>query len=128
MEHDEEDMTYELPDTVLTLDAYQGAAMRTRNAQTDLLYSAGKLTAESGELLQHVLKARYHNRLAPSGAMLEELGDVLWYVAAVATDLGLTLSDVAACNLAKLRARHGGAYNPAHYVSLSETTVTKEQP
>jgi NTP pyrophosphatase (non-canonical NTP hydrolase) len=112
---DDEDMTYEPVITTRTLDAYQADAMRTRNGDTDLLYAAGKLTAESGELLQHVLKARYHGRTAPSGAMLEELGDVLWYVAAVATDLGLSLSDVAESNLAKLRARHGGSYNPAHY-------------
>lgn len=113
--NDEEDMTYELSATPRTLDAYQSEAMTTRNGDTDLLYSSGKLTIEAAELQQHVLKARYHGKLAPRSAMLEELGDVLWYVAAVATDLGLTLSDVAECNLAKLRVRHGAGYNPAHY-------------
>lgn len=112
---DEEDMTYELPDSVLTLDAYQRQAMATRNPETDLLYTAGKLSVEAGELLQHVLKQHYHNQPAPAGALGEELGDILWYVAAVATDLGLDLSTVAVCNLAKLRQRHGSAYNPAHY-------------
>ena len=126
-DQDDEDMTYEISNTSRTLDAYQRQAMQTRNPGTDLLYSAGKLTAESGELLQHVLKDHYHGKAAPAGAMLDELGDCLWYVAACATELGLTLSDVAASNLAKLRARHGSAYNHGHYVSLSETTVTEEQ-
>lgn len=58
--HDDEDMTYELSASFRTLDAYQKDAMRTRSAKTDLLYSAGKLSVEAGELLQHVLKMRYH--------------------------------------------------------------------
>lgn len=72
-DQDDEDMTYEISNTSRTLDAYQRQAMQTRNPGTDLLYSAGKLTAESGELLQHVLKARYHGRMAPSGAIAHYL-------------------------------------------------------
>ena len=34
--------------------------------------------------------------------MVKELGDVLWYVANLATELGVTLSDVAELNLTKL--------------------------
>lgn len=112
--HDDEDMTYDLS-IPLTLDAYQRQAMQTRSPRADLLYTAGKLTVEAAELQQHVLKAHYHGQPGPSQAMLDELGDVLWYAAAVAADLGLTLGDVAAANLAKLRQRHGSAYNPAHY-------------
>jgi len=35
----------------------------------------------------------------------KELGDVLWMVAAIATDLGLSLSDIASNNLVKLNLR-----------------------
>jgi NTP pyrophosphatase (non-canonical NTP hydrolase) len=38
-------------------------------------------------------------------AIIKELGDTLWYAAAVATELGVSLSDVAAGNLEKLRDR-----------------------
>jgi NTP pyrophosphatase (non-canonical NTP hydrolase) len=38
-------------------------------------------------------------------AMSKELGDVLWYVAQIATELGLDLDEVAQANLEKLLSR-----------------------
>jgi NTP pyrophosphatase (non-canonical NTP hydrolase) len=38
-------------------------------------------------------------------AMSKELGDVLWYVAQIASELGVDLEDVAQANLEKLLSR-----------------------
>jgi len=35
----------------------------------------------------------------------KELGDVLWYISQIATELGLSLSDVAKLNIEKLQSR-----------------------
>jgi NTP pyrophosphatase (non-canonical NTP hydrolase) len=54
-----------------------------------------------------VKKQEHHGTdKADPQAILKELGDVLWYVTAVAGDYGLTLQDVAEANIAKLRARY----------------------
>ena len=37
---------------------------------------------------------------------MEELGDVLWYVAGLASHYGLSLDDIMAGNVAKLNARY----------------------
>ena len=37
--------------------------------------------------------------------LAKELGDVLWYIATLSTELGLDLEEIAAGNLAKLSAR-----------------------
>lgn len=99
----------------MELNEYQRQALATRNQDTDLVYTSGKLTIEAAELQQHALKARYHGKPLPAAEAIEELGDVLWYAAAVADDLGVSLSEVAEQNLAKLQLRHGAAYRPEHY-------------
>ena len=74
-----------------------------------LVYPALGLAGEAGELANKVKKVlRDHGgHLSEEAreAILAELGDVLWYVAQVATDLGESLEAVAQANLAKLRSR-----------------------
>lgn len=93
-----------------TFDAYQQAALRTRNPALDaagaLLDPACGLAEESGEVLALVRKHLLAGRALDREALALELGDVLWCLAATAAAAGLTLEDIAARNLAKLRARH----------------------
>jgi NTP pyrophosphatase (non-canonical NTP hydrolase) len=98
-----------------TLNEYQTQAVATLNQDTDLVYTTGKLQCEAGELSQYALKAKYHGKPLAIHAAIEELGDVLWYAAATAEQLGTTLEEVAQLNIAKLRERHGAHYNPEHY-------------
>lgn len=94
----------------MTLDEYQKAAARTLNPrlndQEKLLDAAAGIAEEAGEVLAHVRKHLYQHRELDRERLSEELGDVLWCVAAVATMCNLELSAVARQNEQKLAARH----------------------
>jgi NTP pyrophosphatase (non-canonical NTP hydrolase) len=94
----------------VTFDEYQKAAAQTMNPRlTDderLLDAAAGIAEEAGEVLAHVRKHLYQGRPLDRDALAEELGDVLWCVAATATASGCDLSKIAATNIAKLRSRY----------------------
>ncbi len=96
--------------------AYQEQAITTAvyPSQAKILYPAIGLANEGGEVLGKVkkwLRDETDNWLRGEisderkAAILDELGDVLWYAALVAEDLDASLSDVAQANLDKLFGR-----------------------
>ena len=96
--------------TPVTLDEYQQASTRTLNPRLSdkekLLDAAAGIAEEAGEVLAHVRKHLYQGRELNRDQLAEELGDVLWCVAAVATMCELSLGDVARRNQEKLARRH----------------------
>lgn len=91
--------------------AYQRSAARTAIYPEEhrILYPALGLAGEAGEVANKVKKLV---RDGPDGRpddwreqISSEIGDVLWYCAALATDLNLTLGMIAAQNEKKLSAR-----------------------
>lgn len=93
----------------MTFEEYQATAKRTMNPRlTDnerLLDAAAGVAEESGEVLAHVRKHLYQGRTLDKDKLAEELGDVLWCVAATATAAGLSLEKVASSNTQKLALR-----------------------
>ena len=83
-------------------DAYSTAIYSTQYAVT---YPVLGLVGEIGEFANQWKKTiRDGARIDPEWAM-RELGDVLWYLSAICTDLNLSLGDVALANLDKLASR-----------------------
>jgi NTP pyrophosphatase (non-canonical NTP hydrolase) len=76
----------------------------SRDEQT--MDAASGIAEEAGEVLAHVRKHQFQGRELDAARLKEELGDVLWCIAAVATSAGFELDDVAQFNLEKLRHRH----------------------
>lgn len=95
----------------MTLDEYQELAMRTadypvvEDAAALPVYPALGLAGESGEFADKVKKAWRNGTPLDLYATVRELGDVLWYIAAAARDIGVTLEEVAEANIAKLTDR-----------------------
>lgn len=98
--------------TIETLNDYQRESRRTWNLiHTDhaITYPTLGLVNEAGEVAGKVKKIFRDKGGVISNAEREtlkyELGDVLWYLAQIATELDLTLEEVAQANLAKLASR-----------------------
>jgi NTP pyrophosphatase (non-canonical NTP hydrolase) len=70
-----------------------------------IFYPALGLSAEIGELNNKIKKKMRDNAVLDKEDMEGEIGDILWYVAAVSGDLGLSLDKIAQKNLAKLESR-----------------------
>lgn len=90
---------------------YQRRAMETAIYPESgaIQYTALGLASEAGEFAGHVKKMMRDDEgeLTPQRreALLHELGGVAWYVAAAAKELGFTLGDVLAANIAQLADR-----------------------
>ncbi len=95
----------------MTLNEYQTAALETAMYPNEykIIYPALGVTEESGECSGKVKKIiRDNDGVFTDEKKLElakEIGDVLWYCAALAHDIGYLLEDVGKMNVDKLRSR-----------------------
>jgi NTP pyrophosphatase (non-canonical NTP hydrolase) len=89
---------------------YQEMAKTTAiyDKQHKILYPALGLAGEAGEVANKVKKLIrdvYENNKDYREDIGHEIGDVLWYCAVLADDIGLQLSDIAFNNTVKLKDR-----------------------
>ncbi len=93
----------------MNFDEYQERAKQTARYPIighGVIYPTLGLTNEAGEVSGKIKKIFRDKEgiISESDrrALLAELGDVLWYLAQVSTELGLSLDDIAEHNIAKL--------------------------
>jgi len=102
----------------MTLEAYQNKAAEYIFYKGALLYPTLGLNGEAGEVAEKVKKLHrddemnfltedFPDQLDPEDAfeLALELGDVLFYLAACAGDIGYSLEEVAELNIEKLKDR-----------------------
>lgn len=99
----------------LTMNGYQFLAAKTAKAYDDpekelVILSLG-LAGEAGEVADYVKKVVGHGHEMDKTKLALEISDCLWYCSALAGWLGLSLSELAAANLDKLRARYGDEFS-----------------
>jgi NTP pyrophosphatase (non-canonical NTP hydrolase) len=93
----------------MNFDEYQEVSKRTFPPDLrdlDRLVFGLGLCGEAGEVAELLKKYHGHGKALDLARLGEELGDVLWYVAAIASAHGLDLRGIAALNVEKLRARY----------------------
>ena len=113
--------------TPLSLNSYQASTADTaiypgKGTPLGLIYCGLKLAGEAGEVAEKIGKAIRDDGMEPWASRVDvvewdnltperreaikgELGDVLWYVASAARELGYDLGDIAQANLDKLASR-----------------------
>lgn len=82
-----------------------------------LNHSVAGMVAEVGEASTLLQKVVYHGKPFDEGMrtkLIEEYGDILWYLAEGVSVLGLNLEDVASANVAKLARRYPERYSDWH--------------
>jgi len=91
---------------------YQKKASKTAiypDVGKNFIYPTLGLAGEAGEIAEKVKKILRDEggelTLEKKEELKKELGDILWYVAQLSTELGLDLSEVVATNLEKLASR-----------------------
>ena len=99
----------------LSLNEYQADAAATMIYKWKVIYPALGLASEAGEVCDKIKKMIRDQDIRFDGSeqltdkqradIIFELGDVLWYVAALSRDLGVSLNELAHMNLEKLKLR-----------------------
>ena len=100
-----------------TFDRYQEAAKETaiypdhgKCTMPALAYVGLGLASEAGEIAGKIKKIMRDNNgemmsVSQRGALVDELGDVLWYIAMLASELEIGLDYCATVNITKLKSR-----------------------
>ena len=98
----------------MTLNSYQTLAQRTANGDLDvkgkLINGAMGLCGESGEVIDHVKKHFSQGHKLDVDKIIDELGDVLWYIAETASACGATMEEIARLNIGKLKKRYPAGF------------------
>ncbi|HLO15165.1 MAG TPA: nucleoside triphosphate pyrophosphohydrolase family protein [Anaerolineales bacterium] len=98
---------------------YQELAARTLVDRPDieipdremmLVWEALGLAGEAGEVANHVKKGVFHQHGIDIEKLKNEIGDTLWYAAALCTTLGLDLSEIMQANIKKLEVRYPNGF------------------
>ena len=93
---------------------YQQRAMLTakrRDFSFDLMHSALGLSSEAGEFTDAVKKTLVYGKALDKENLLEELGDLCWFIALACEVLNVEMTDIMEQNIEKLKKRYPEKYS-----------------
>ena len=108
----------------MIISEYQEKAMRTVNSKIPLEQlneGALGLVAESGEVADLVKKHLYQGHPFKKDKLIEELGDVMWYIALLCYSQNLSLHDIMQGNINKLEQRYPNGFSVEDSIKRVDT-------
>ncbi|MHB1648243.1 MAG: nucleoside triphosphate pyrophosphohydrolase family protein [Cuniculiplasma sp.] len=78
------------------------------------------LAGESGEVVDILKKILFHGHPIEKEKLLKELGDILWYLDAIASSLGSSLNEIAELNVEKLKKRYPDGFSEEKSINRKE--------
>lgn len=99
----------------MKMEKYQALSERTQGPgltpNEALCNAALGLAGEAGECVDIVKKHVFHGHDLDGNKLIEEMGDVLFYLAWMASELGVSLAYVAEMNVEKLKRRYPDGFS-----------------
>lgn len=86
----------------------------------DLMHMAIGVSGEAGELIDAVKKHWVYGKELDRANIIEELGDLEFYMAGIRLILGIARHDVLLANRAKLAQRYGDSYSDAAAIARAD--------
>jgi len=96
------------------------AEMRPMAVNSNLAHAIIGLSGEAGELIDELKRAIFYGAKLDEGHIVEELGDMLWYLTLALHAIGISMEDLRRLNAAKLRKRYVSGF------TLAEATMKRD--
>ena len=102
---------------------YQELACRTQNPNLTqherLMHALHGMASEVGEI-HSIYQKLYQGHMLEIEKVIDEAGDLLWFVAELADVLGVSLNGIAKHNIEKLKKRYPEGFDEDHSVNREE--------
>ena len=99
----------------MNIEQYQQECLRTANftgAETEIVCNMVMgVAGEAGEIVDYLKKVSFHGHHFEKDELIEEMGDLLWYVAVLTNYFNIDLEDVMKRNIIKLKERYPNGFD-----------------
>lgn len=102
----------------MNIEEYSELALRTANKENAIIHACFGMCGEAGEIIDYVKKGVFYGKDMDTRHLVEEVGDLMWYINLLVFDLGVTWDEVLTTNIKKLEARYPDAkFNADHAIN-----------
>lgn len=110
----------------MDMNEYSRLALRTKNElgpTGNLIHATLGITSEAGEIADLVKKHYAYDKPLDIPALLGEIGDQVWFLNLLVSELGLTWDQVLEANIAKLEKRYPNLRFDAVHATQRDTAA-----